>query len=350
MGEQNNVFGDDVTGQFVLNDIENVKSVKNEENAIYITRTLIQSNPKKKKEFEQRQRSKNGISNQDKSENTKEKNVKKMKVNKTNKKLAKYGFVDKKNENEKNQKMSKREKNKRKKRAKYKKYDKEDRILVEQLLGIKSKKKEENEKKEKMQEPKDGYELNKNPKNLKKNKESKEENEQNEEDEDDDYDKERKLALSVNLENSLNLLVGKVYENDTILYSMAMCLPYSAASNENNFDYKIKIEPGTNKRGRATKYVSELFEKMVCASPHNQKLDLLAFVKSIKETEINHIFLSNVKISGKGIKSLQLHHKHQQKRVQKEKWNLQQKQLQKQQKAKKQYCPSTNPKKRKKRK
>merc|ERR1712228_560233 len=104
MGEQNNVFGDDVTGQFVLNDIENEKSVKNEENAIYITRTLIQSNPKKKKEFEQRQREKNGISNQDKSENTKEKNVKKMKVNKTNKKLAKYGFVDKKKKKKKKKK------------------------------------------------------------------------------------------------------------------------------------------------------------------------------------------------------------------------------------------------------
>merc|ERR1719273_1374364 len=114
-----------------------------------------------------------------------------------------------------------------------------------------------------------------------------------------------------------------------------MCCPYSAAANESNYDFKIKIEPGTNKRGRATKYVSELFEKMVVASPYNAKLDLLSFVKSIKETEINHVFLSNVKISGKGIKSLQLHHKHEQK---------------KKQKVNKQYCPSTNPKKRKKRK
>merc|ERR1711933_184782 len=153
------------------------------------------------------------------------------------------------------------------------------------------------------------------------------------------------MGLSLRLENALNLLVGKVNENDTILYSMAMCLPYSAASNEANYDFKIKIEPGTNKRGRATKYVSDLFEQMVIESPHNVKLDLLQFVKSIKETEINHIFLSNVKISGKGIKSLQLHHKHEQKKKQKEKWNAQQKQMQKQQKENKQYCPSTNPKK-----
>eukprot|EP01084_Bolivina_argentea_P294154 506065_1 len=95
-------------------------------------------------------------------------------------------------------------------------------------------------------EPKQGYELNSNPLKLNKNKEIKE-NTENVHKEDDEYDKQRKFALSNRLEDQLKVLTGKLNENDIVLYGMVMCAPYSCIT---SYEYKIKITPGTSKRGR----------------------------------------------------------------------------------------------------
>eukprot|EP01083_Nonionella_stella_P040090 109009_1 len=369
----------DVTQQFILDDIMNNEDEderqeekkksknKNEDNAIYVTRTMIHSDPRQRKKFEEQQRQNKTNTKQnteeENGENAEETEKKKKgkKMNKTQKKLAKYGF------DQKDKKLSKREKNKRRKRGKYnRKYDETDQKLIQELLGIKPEhlkkekevdQKEENAKKTKQNEPKEGYELNANPMNLNRNIEQKKDGNNDVEQEaraappeEDEYDKQRKFALTNRLGDDLKLLTGKIYESDTILYCMTMCAPYSCVGNRDEYDYKIKIQPGTTKRGKAVKYVSELFRNMCGASVLNEKLNLLSLCKAIKDTEINHIFLSNVKLSSPGMKSLKMQHKKNQKKMQKEKWNEKQKMMEKQQKQNKQHNPSTNPKKRKKRK
>jgi len=334
----------DVIQQFIAKDIEGVAAAEemkkrahntqNQEESIFITKTLVQSNPKARKEFEEKQKQE-------------------LKTrSKTDKKLAKYGFT------KKDKVLSKREKNKRKKRSKYHQmYDEKDRKLVQQLLGIEPQRKpantqqEEEEEEEEEEEPADGYELNANPTVSTKESETKQENEnenveqeQQEEPEEDEYDRQRRYALCNNLNEELSLLTGRVHETDVVLYCMVMCAPYSAIRNNEEYEYKIKIQSGGSKRGKAVKHVYDLFENQIKAAAVNEKLDLLSIYKAVKETEINHIFLSDVKLSAPGLKTLQLQHKQTQKQRQKEQWKSQQLKQNKP----KQDNSAINPKKRKK--
>ena len=47
--------------------------------------------------------------------------------------------------------------------------------------------------------------------------------------------------------NEINLLTGLPRENDTILYALTMCAPYSSIT---NYKYRVKLLPGTLRRGK----------------------------------------------------------------------------------------------------
>ena len=319
---------DNVTQQFI--DSGGGGGGGDNDKSIYITKTMIQSNPKQKKKIQTNNNQKN-------------------KKNKTDKKLAKYGFDN--NNNDDPNLLNKKEKTKRKKRSKYNKiYDAKDRKLVEQLLGIKNQKdqikqkiqqreKEINEEKEKQQqkqEPKDGYNLNEIKKkniiddddeNIDQQNNEQQNNEQQEEEKKEE--KERKHQISSTLSSEISLLTGKLDENDVILYCMTMCGPYSCLINR-EFEYKIKIQPGNNKRGSAIKYVYDIFQNLIKnSSKLNEKLDILTLFNNVQETEINHIFLSNTKITPPQSYEAKTF-KQKQKQIQKDKLKQKQKRQQKQ--------------------
>ena len=56
--------------------------------------------------------------------------------------------------------------------------------------------------------------------------------------------------------NEIDKLTGIPKANDMIIGIVPMCAPYSAIS---TYKYKVKIQPGTLKRGRAMKLIKSLF-------------------------------------------------------------------------------------------
>jgi len=139
------------------------------------------------------------------------------------------------------------------------------------------------------------------------------------------------------------VLTGLPKDDDVILYALPMCAPYIAL---NDYEFKVKIQPGSNKRGHAVKYVEQIF-----LNHANDRLK--PFVKAVKDTEISSVFLSDVKISAPGLQKIQEQQKQKQKEIQKEKWKQQQKIIQDQKQreiANQQWKEQTNPKKRNKKK
>ena len=58
--------------------------------------------------------------------------------------------------------------------------------------------------------------------------------------------------------SDLDKLTGVPHKNDTLLFGIPMIAPYMTVQ---NFKYKVKVVPGTNKRGRVSKTVRDLFLK-----------------------------------------------------------------------------------------
>lgn len=87
---------------------------------------------------------------------------------------------------------------------------------------------------------------------------------------------------------SLNTLTGCPVTEDTLLFCLPVCAPYNALQ---NFKYKIKMTPGTGKRGKATKTALSIFLKDKIAT--NRERDLL---KSIKDEDIARNIPGKVKL------------------------------------------------------
>lgn len=56
--------------------------------------------------------------------------------------------------------------------------------------------------------------------------------------------------------NEIDKLTGQPKPNDIIQALVPMCAPYSAIS---SYKFKVKIQPGTLKRGKAMKLIKSLF-------------------------------------------------------------------------------------------
>ena len=92
-------------------------------------------------------------------------------------------------------------------------------------------------------------------------------------------------------------LTGCPLPQDTLLYALPMCGPYSAF---NNFKYKVKLTPDTQKKGKAAKQALEVFLRSRDLSQVEK-----VHMKSLTDPEMVAIMIGDVKLSTPGLHSLQ---------------------------------------------
>jgi hypothetical protein len=59
--------------------------------------------------------------------------------------------------------------------------------------------------------------------------------------------------------SEIDKLTGVPHRKDVLLFAIPMLAPYSTIQ---NYKYKVKITPGTQKRGRVQKTIKDLFHKI----------------------------------------------------------------------------------------
>lgn len=108
------------------------------------------------------------------------------------------------------------------------------------------------------------------------------------EDEDDDLE-EKSQTSEKEGENTLDTLTGQPIENDILLNAIPVCAPYSTMQ---SYKYKVKVTPGTGKRGKAAKSAIQMF--LQAKESTQWEKDLL---KSLKDVDISRNMPGKVKIS-----------------------------------------------------
>ncbi|XP_039492628.1 nuclear export mediator factor NEMF homolog [Drosophila santomea] len=96
----------------------------------------------------------------------------------------------------------------------------------------------------------------------------------------------------------LNSLTGQPHEGDELLFAIPVVAPYQALQ---NYKFKVKLTPGTGKRGKAAKLALNIFAKEKGCSAREKDL-----LKSIKEESLARNIPGKVKLSAP---QLQKYHK-----------------------------------------
>jgi len=104
---------------------------------------------------------------------------------------------------------------------------------------------------------------------------------------------EENISLLDSQASGLDLLTGKPMSDDILVAAIPMCGPYSVFS---NWKYKVKLTPGSDKRGKAVKMAMTVFQR----HPEGTQIekDLL---KAIPEEEFIRSIISNCKVSSPGL-------------------------------------------------
>ncbi|XP_062903290.1 ribosome quality control complex subunit NEMF-like [Mobula hypostoma] len=100
---------------------------------------------------------------------------------------------------------------------------------------------------------------------------------------------EQDLQASEESENLLNSLTGQPHPDDVLLFSIPYCAPYTAMT---NYKYKVKLTPGTQKKGKAAK--TALHNFLHSKEALQREKDLL---RSVKETDLSRNIPGKVKVS-----------------------------------------------------
>ncbi|XP_067470744.1 ribosome quality control complex subunit NEMF-like isoform X2 [Thunnus thynnus] len=202
------------------------------------------------------------------------------------------------------QPLKRGQKNKLKKiKEKYKDQDEEDRELRMQLLGSAGLTKEEKDKGKKGKKGKGKEEHVRKPVSQKpppkpRNVETKkpEQTEGGEveegvpaeqEDKEDDVDQDNPGAEEA--ENLLTSLTGQPHVEDVLMFAVPVCAPYTALT---NFKHKVKLTPGTQKKGKAARTAVFSFLKAKEASTREKDL-----FRSVKDTDLSRNIPGKVKVS-----------------------------------------------------
>ncbi|XWS53474.1 hypothetical protein CRYUN_Cryun10bG0004300 [Craigia yunnanensis] len=96
--------------------------------------------------------------------------------------------------------------------------------------------------------------------------------------------------------NDVDYLTGNPLPSDILLYAVAVCGPYSAVQ---SYKYRVKIIPGTAKKGKAAKTAMNLFSHMPEASNREKEL-----MKACTDPELVAAIIGNVKITAAGLTQL----------------------------------------------
>ncbi|CAA0824105.1 zinc knuckle (CCHC-type) family protein [Striga hermonthica] len=96
--------------------------------------------------------------------------------------------------------------------------------------------------------------------------------------------------------NDVDYLTGNPLPNDVLLYAVPVCGPYNALQ---SYKYRVKIIPGTLKKGKAAKTAMNLFGHMAEATTREKEL-----MKACTDSELVAAIISNVKVSAAGLTQL----------------------------------------------
>ncbi|XP_054651949.1 ribosome quality control complex subunit NEMF-like [Dunckerocampus dactyliophorus] len=197
------------------------------------------------------------------------------------------------------------QKNKLKKiKEKYKDQDEEDRELMMQLLGSAGSAKEEKDKGKKGKKGKAKEEPVRKPVPqkpppkprqeevaAKRPQQTAGEDEEaapaEQEDKEDDVDPDNPGAEEA--ENLLTSLTGLPHLEDLLMFAVPVCAPYSALS---NFKHKVKLTPGSQKKGKAARTALLSFMKAKEASVREKDL-----LRSVKDADLSRNMPGKVKVS-----------------------------------------------------
>ncbi|XP_057468587.1 uncharacterized protein LOC130757767 isoform X1 [Actinidia eriantha] len=94
----------------------------------------------------------------------------------------------------------------------------------------------------------------------------------------------------------VDYLTGNPLPNDILLYGVPVCGPYSALQ---SYKYRVKIVPGTAKKGKAAKMAMNLFSHMPEATNREKEL-----MKACTDPELMAALIGNVKITAAGLTQL----------------------------------------------
>lgn len=192
------------------------------------------------------------------------------------------------------------QKNKLKKiKEKYKDQDEEDRELMMQLLGSAGSKEEKDKAKKgkkgkgkeepvrkPQQKPRDVATEARKPERQRGDDEEEAAGEQ-QEDKEDEADQDNPGAEEA--ENLLTSLSGQPHPEDVLLFAVPVCAPYTALS---NYKHKVKLTPGSQKKGKAARTALLSFIKAKDATSREKDL-----FRSVKDADLSRNMPGKVKVS-----------------------------------------------------
>eukprot|EP01116_Phalansterium_solitarium_P025720 TRINITY_DN9972_c0_g2_i1.p1 TRINITY_DN9972_c0_g2~~TRINITY_DN9972_c0_g2_i1.p1 ORF type:complete len:376 (-),score=39.02 TRINITY_DN9972_c0_g2_i1:110-1237(-) len=99
------------------------------------------------------------------------------------------------------------------------------------------------------------------------------------------------------LESEFDSLTGYPHLDDELLFAIPVCAPYSALK---GYKFKVKLQPGTLRKGKAAKLARALLERLPDATDVEKKL-----IKLADELACAQCLVSNCKVVSAGVTQLQ---------------------------------------------
>ncbi|XP_030641188.1 nuclear export mediator factor NEMF-like [Chanos chanos] len=90
-------------------------------------------------------------------------------------------------------------------------------------------------------------------------------------------------------ENLLDSLTGQPHPDDVLLFAVPVCAPYTALT---NYKHKVKLTPGTQKKGKAARTAVMSFMRAKECSTREKDL-----FRSVKDTDLSRNMPGKVKVS-----------------------------------------------------
>lgn len=97
------------------------------------------------------------------------------------------------------------------------------------------------------------------------------------------------ISFPQEAENLLSSLTGQPHPEDVLLFAVPVCAPYTALS---NYKHKVKLTPGSQKKGKAAR--TAVFSFMKAKETSTREKDLF---RSVKDTDLSRNVPGKVKVS-----------------------------------------------------
>lgn len=94
-------------------------------------------------------------------------------------------------------------------------------------------------------------------------------------------------------------LTGLPKANDIVVALVPMCAPYSAIS---TYKYKVKLQQGTLKRGKAQKLIKNLFQQQATKTASASEAGM---VRNLPDPDMTNMLINNVRVLAPGLTKVQ---------------------------------------------